>query len=118
MSKIVADEEVQSLKAKIRSLEVEVIDAQSQAEVHLTEGFHRVAAQWEKMEAKKVAMAMAFHSSEELIAIKLEFTMDSYLEGFADCRAKVQGLFPNINLNPLDAKEEEGIGTKEGDGSG
>ena len=46
---------------------------------------------------------------------KLEFIINSYLVGFIDYKAKIQGLFPNIDLNPLDA--DEGMRAKEEVGS-
>ena len=59
----------------------------------------------------------AFHFLEEFMATKLEFTVDSYLEGFPDCKAKVKCLFPDINLSLLDT-DKEGASVKEGIGSG
>ena len=79
--KAAINKKVQSLKAKVKSLE---------AEAHLTEGLHAIVSQWEKkLEAKRIVAVEDFHSLEEFTMIKLEFTTNSYLQGLVDCRAKV-----------------------------
>ena len=40
-------------------------------------------SRWEKLEQEKATIMEAFHSSKELTAIKLEFTLESYLPGLA-----------------------------------
>ena len=65
----------------------------------LAEGLRTVAAIWEnKLDAKKTVVTEAFHSSRALMVAMLEFTTNSCLEDIANCKAKVQSLFPTATL--------------------
>ncbi|KAG1331786.1 hypothetical protein COCNU_02G017540 [Cocos nucifera] len=54
----------------------------------------------------KVEAVKAFHSSNKCLVAKIEFTIESYLEGMTDYRAKVQSIFLNLELSQLNAKDE------------
>ena len=57
-------------------------------------------------------MVEAFYSLEKFMMAKLEFTTDSYLEGFVDCKAKDQSLFSDIDISPVDT--DKGMDMEEG----
>ena len=63
----------------------------------------------EKLEAAKVTAVDAFHSLEKLRKIKIEFGSESYLQGAADFKAKVQSYFPDLNLKPLESNDKEEV---------
>lgn len=48
----------------------------------------------------------AFCSSKEYQEALVEFVVDSYFEGMANCWAKVHILFPNLNLDHLNGDDK------------
>lgn len=50
---------------------------------------------------------------EKILEELVDFAIDSYLEGIADYKAKVQGLFPKLDLGQL-YDEDKALATKEG----
>ncbi|KAG1362618.1 hypothetical protein COCNU_10G008370 [Cocos nucifera] len=111
--KFMADEEVRSLKAKLKAMEAKVAQAWGQVEAQLTEGLQAMVSQWEKeLESKKAAAVEAFHSSKEFTIIKLEFASESHMQGLADHKMKVRCLFLDLDFSLLDIDEED---DKDGD---
>ncbi|EHA8591220.1 hypothetical protein COCNU_scaffold037351G000030 [Cocos nucifera] len=98
---------VKLLEAKVKSLEAKVTHIGAQAEARLIEALSAIAAQWEnELQTVKAKVVKTFHSSNKFLVAKVEFAAEQYLEGVADYKAKVQSLFPNLNLSQLDAKDE------------
>lgn len=70
----------------------------------LAKALQTVEVQWEEqLWAAKKRAVKDFRTSIEYDKALIEFAVESYLQGMVDCRAKVQGPFPRLALNCLNA---------------